>query len=139
MRVAGEGDQIERVLRIETFERKLHRLFGFIERETVHRTRSVEHEDEFFRRHVGRSDALRRLQDEREETAAPVVVRKHRVFDLAPRNIVFQREIFIRDRRLILQTHLGTAFVRSRSRSRRVLASAVDPVSCSFCSALNKL
>src|SRR5262245_54856281 len=50
--VAGEGDQVESVVRIEAVESEFHRLLRFFNRETLHRTRSVEHEDQFFRRDI---------------------------------------------------------------------------------------
>src|SRR5262245_15294101 len=90
MRVAGESDQVECIVGIKVIERELHGLFGFFNRETLHRTRSVEHEDQLFRRDIGGGYTLRRLQHQREETALRSAMRHDRVGDLLARDIEFE-------------------------------------------------
>ena len=104
--VAGERDQIERIVRIETLKRKPHRFLGLVDRKTVHRTRRIEYKDDLFRSAVLARDLIGRLKYQGKEAAATIAVRQHGVLDLFPRNVVTKNEILIRDRFLPAQRHL---------------------------------
>src|SRR5262249_16767674 len=109
--VAGEGDQVEGVLWIEIVERQLHRLLRLFNREPFHRTRSVEHEDQFFRRDVCGGHALRRLQYQCKESAPRAAVSHNGVGNLLARDVEFEDEVFVWNCRLILQSHDGAMVV----------------------------
>jgi len=56
--VAGEGDQVKGVARVEGGERVAHGLLGFLDGEPGHGARGVEHEHQFLGRHFGHSHPL---------------------------------------------------------------------------------
>ena len=111
--VAGKRDHIEGVVRVEVLERQLHRLFGLIKWKALHRAGSVEHKDQFFGHHIFGRDARRRLQDKREKAVLSGAMGQHGILNLPAGDLVLQDEIFVRNRRLIFESHHGASFIRS--------------------------
>ena len=108
--VAGESDQIEGVARIKLVERMADECLRLFNWEPAHRSRGVEHEDEFLRRDIRFRYARRRLQDQskvsaRTQLAACRGLRQHGVADLVAGNAVLQDEVFVRDYRQVLEFH----------------------------------
>ncbi len=96
--VARKSDEVERVSRIETVERELHRLLRLLDRESAHRARRVEHKHELLWRHVCNRDAVGWLQNHREETASFGAMRQHCILDGLRRDVVTKNEIFVGNR-----------------------------------------
>ncbi len=107
VRVAGKGDQVEGVVGVESVEREADALLGLLDRETGHRARRVDNEDELLRRDALGGDAVGRLEDEGEEAAALVVVREERVLDLPARDLVGEDEVAVRDLVALREPHDG--------------------------------
>src|SRR5437868_14823324 len=111
MRVAGKGDEIERVRRIKIVERQLHRLLRFLDWKSFHRAGSIENEDQLFRSHIINSNALGWLKNEREEVSFLAFIRQPRVLNRLARYVVTQNKISVGNSRVIFESQVNAAWV----------------------------
>ncbi len=123
-RLAREGDQVECVIRIQTVERHADALLGLLDRETAHRAGRVEHEHELLWRDIIGRHAVRGLQDQREEPAARIRVRKHGVGNRPSRNVECHHEIPVRNDGLVGE--LDRRGTRAGSTDRHVVENGFD-------------
>src|SRR5690349_16346627 len=95
LRVARKRDQIERVRRIEIVESEPHRLLRFLDWKSFHRARSIEYEDQLFRRYVVDRNALGWLKNQREETSVVALMSEQCVLNRLARDVVAKNEVLV--------------------------------------------
>src|SRR6185436_4120230 len=102
---------IERIRRIKTVERKLHRLFRLLDRKSLHRARRVEHKHELLCPDIFSRNAVGWLKNQCEVTTLVRAMRYQGILDRAACDIVTKHEVLVGDRR---------AFAESQARAVRI-------------------
>lgn len=100
MRVAGERSHVEGVAPVQPGEGVGDGLLGFFDGRAHHGKRRIEHENDLLGRDVLGRRAFGRSEDEREEAAAAVAVRKQGGLDAAAGDAELRDEILVAQRRL---------------------------------------
>ncbi len=83
----------------------MHRLLGFLDGKSHHGARRVQHEDQFFRRHLGRRGTRGWLQQKSKEASTGIAVRQYGILDAPPGGTVTQNKILVRNRGLLFEAH----------------------------------